>query len=389
MQNDQPQDNVGGEATFPRRGNHQPELHGLGPKAIVLVAMCVLAIVVLACFLSAKWHTQRVTGTQPDTDNYLREVSSVAFSPDGKRIAAGMIFSGGSGIEWEEHWVRVWDAATGHQDLALKGHTRSVTSVAFSPDGKRIASGSWDSTVKVWDATKRKEILTFKGHPDMVTCVAFSPDGKRIASGCWDCTVKVWDATSGAVSLTRKGHPYPVMTVAFSPDGKRIAASGAIDSNTIKVWDVATGQEILTLPDCSNSVTFSPDGKRIASAWTPEAVRFVDGVYSEDYGVAVWDAANGRKILTLKGHSESVGSVTFSLDGKRIASGSGDKTVKVWDATKGKEILTFKGHADNVTCVAFSPDGKRIASGGGDKTVKVWDASTGKEILTLRPHTSP
>jgi WD40 repeat protein len=333
VKNDQPEDNVDSEATLPRSGNHRPERSGFGLNAIVLVAMCVLAIVILAWFLWAKPHfpippldnywigdTHWDTGPEP---NYLREVSSVAFSPDGKRIAAGMIFSGGSGIEKEEHWLRVWNAATGHQELALKGHAASVTSVAFSPEGKRIASGSWDNTVKVWDATNGKEILTFKGQPDMVTCLAFSPDGKRIASGCWDRTVEVWDATSGAVSLTRKGHSYPVMCVAFSPDGKRIAASGAIDSNTIKVWDVATGQETLTLPDCADSVTFSPDGKRIASAMIPEIVKFRDGVFSNDYGVQVWDAAGGQKILTLKGHSRSVGGVAYSPDGKRIASGSG------------------------------------------------------------------
>jgi eukaryotic-like serine/threonine-protein kinase len=399
VKSDRTENNVDRAATSRGPGNLQAKRNRFGAKAIVLVSTCVLAVVILAWFLGASPHlpthpldtrwiadTDGGAGNQP---NYLRVVSSVAFSPDGKRIAAGMTFSGGSGIDKEEHWVRVWDAATGHQDLALKGHTASVTSVAFSPEGKRIASGSWDKTVKVWDATTGREILTFKGQPDMVTCVAFSPDGERIASGCWDRTVAVWNATSGAVSLTRQGHPYPVMCVAFSPDGKRIAASGAIDSNTIKVWDVASGREVLSLPDCADSVTFSPDGKRIASALTPDAVKFRDGVLSNDYGVQVWDAAGGQKILSLKGHSGSVGSVAYSPDGKRIASGSGDHTAKVWDATNGKEILTFRGHRGAVMCVAFSPDGKLIASGSEDKTVKVWDAANGQEILTLRPLTSP
>ena len=399
---DDTQKDGGGEASVPRPGNHQPQLNRFRRTATVGVAMCLIAVVVLACFLwaiqahptapldihgyrvrrpAALTDSHSVAGSHPDTDNYLREVSSVAFSPDGKRIAAGMIFSGGGGVEKEEHRVRVWDAATGRQDLALKGHTASVTSVSFSPDRKRLASASWDNTVKVWDVTKGNEVLTFKGHQDMVTSVAFSPDGTRIGSGCWDCTVKVWDSTSGAIYLARKGHPQPVSTVTFSPDGKRFAASGGTGGNTIKVWDTATGEEMLAIPVCSNHVTFSPDGQRIASA--RQANIRDDVVYSDDFGAALWDATNGNEILSFKGHTNVVSAVVFSPDGERIASASYDTTVKVWDARKGTEILTLSGHPDGMTSVAFSPDGKHIASGSGDKTVKVWDATTGGQVLML------
>jgi WD40 repeat protein len=291
-------------------------------------------------------------------------VTSVAFSPDGKRIASG------SG----DDSVKVWNATSGEVSLTLKGHTNHVTSVAFSPDGKRIASGSWDDTVKVWNATSGEASLTLKGHTGIVTSVAFSPDSKRIASGSEDKTVKVWDATSGEVSLTLKGHTNLVEGVAFSPDGKRIA-SGSLD-HTIKVWDAASGEMSLTLKghtDWVKSVAFSPDGHRIASG-------------SPDQTVKVWDAASGQEILTLKGHTFAVSSVAFSPDGKRIASGSGDKTVKVWDAASGQETLSLKGHTDWVTGVAFSPDGERIASGSSDQTVKVWDSASSQETLSLKGH---
>ena len=151
-------------------------------------------------------------------------VLSVAFSPDGKRIVSGS----------EDQTLKVWDATTGQETLTLKGHTGAVQSVAFSPDGKRIVSGSDDQTLKVWDATTGQETLTLKGHTGAVQSVAFSPDGKRIVSGSDDQTLKVWDATTGQETLTLKGHTGGVRSVAFSPDGKRIVSGS--DDQTLKVW---------------------------------------------------------------------------------------------------------------------------------------------------------
>jgi WD40 repeat protein len=235
--------------------------------------------------------------------------------------------------------------------------------VSFSPDGKRIVSGSVDNTLKVWDAQTGQETLTLKGHADDVNSVSFSPDGKRIVSGSDDETVKVWDAQTGQERLTLKGHSSTVTSVSFSPDGKRIV-SGSYD-NTLKVWDAQTGQETLTLKGHSDSVTsvsFSPDGKRIVSG-------------SDDKTLNVWDAQTGQETLALMGHSGAVLSVSFSPDGKRIVSGSYDNTLKVWDAHTGLATLTLKGHLQ-VYSVSFSPDGKRIASGSFDETVKVWDLDT-------------
>jgi len=277
-------------------------------------------------------------------------VWSVSFSPDGKRIVSGSV----------DDTLKVWDVETGQELLTLKGHSDYVMSVSFSPDGKRIVSGSGDNTLKVWDVETGERMLTLEGHSDYVMSVSFSPDGKRIVSGSYDDTLKVWNAETGQELLTLKGHSSDVWSVSFSPDGNRIV-SGSGD-NTLKVWDVETGQELLTLKghsDYVRSVSFSPDGNRIVSG-------------SGDNTLKVWDAETGQEMLTLKGHSDYVMSVSFSPNGKRIASGSLDKTVKIWDADTGELARTIDEHSGYVRSVSFSPDGKRIVSGSGDKTIKIW-----------------
>jgi WD40 repeat protein len=275
--------------------------------------------------------------------------------------------------------------------VTLRGYNREVYRACFSPDGKHLASASFDKTIKVWDSRSGQELLSFKGHTGYVFGVCFSPDGKRLASSSQDGTVKVWDAHSGQVLLALKGTDRgtgDVFDVCFSPDGRRLAACGGglltEPGGVVKVWDSRTGQQILSLQGYVGNirtVCFSPDGTRLASArgWD-------DLEKNQQFGeVKVWDARTGREVLSLKAHTGDVMSVCFSPDGKRLASDSGD-AVRVWDAQTGQELLTLKGHSMRVTSVCYSPDGKRLASASWDGTVKVWDAQTGQELLTLKGH---
>jgi len=290
-------------------------------------------------------------------------VWSVAFSPDGTRLASAS----------EDGAVKLWDAATGQVVRTLTGHKEGVRCVAFSPDGTRLASASMDRTVKLWDVATGQGVHTFTGHADAVLSVAFDPNGKRLASASWDKTVKLWDAATGREIGIFKGHTDEVNGVAVSPDGTRLA-SASMD-RTVKLWDVATGRPIHTLPGHTGTVwavAFSPDGKRLASAE-------VDGT------VKVWDATTGQGERTIMPLGQVYG-MAFSPDGK-LASASADQTVKAWDAATGQVIRTLKGHTDGVYGVAFSPDGTRLASASGDGTIKLWSATSAPEgrNFDLRP----
>ncbi len=288
-------------------------------------------------------------------------VQGVAFSPGGRRIASG----------GQDRTVRVWDVVGGAEVLCLRGHEKEVSGVAFSPDGRRLASGSGDGTVRVWDAESGAEALCLRGHEAGVSTVAFSPDGRRLASGSYDQTVRVWGAATGAESLCLRGHKDGVSGVAFSPDGRRLTSgSGA---GTL-VWDAESGGELRCLRE-ARGVAFSPDGARLAS-----------GSWLLDCTVRVWDAESGAELRCLRGHKDWVSSVAFSADGGRVVSGALDGTVRVWDAVTGAEVRCLRGHEGTVSGVAFSPDGRRLASGSWDGTVRVWDAAGGAELRHLRGH---
>jgi Flp pilus assembly protein TadD/uncharacterized protein with WD repeat len=227
--------------------------------------------------------------------------------------------------------VRLWDGRTGAEGTILRGHTGLVTSVAFSPDGARLASASFDQTVRLWDGRTGAEGPVLRRHTIGVLSVAFSPDGARLASGSHDQTVRLWDARIGAERPLLRGHIGLVTSVAFSPDRSRLASGSA------------------------------------------------------DQTVRLWDARTGTQGAVLRGHTERVNAVAFSPDGTSLASGSDDKTVRLWDARTGAEGPILRGHTFSVTSVAFSPDGARLVSRDNGGNQLVWDPRAGTLLKDEAP----
>ena len=288
-------------------------------------------------------------------------VSSVAFAPDGKIVATGS----------RDGSIKLWDPGERREIGVLEGSGNPVLSVAFAPDGRMVAAGSRDGTAQLWDTTTRKKLGTLEGKGADVFAIAFAPDGKILATGSKDGGVTLWDVETQTQLASLPGHKRDVYTVAFSSDGKTLATGSQDD--TVKLWDVGSRQEVATLAgkgDDVHALTFSPDGALLATG-------------SKDGTVKLWNVAGRKEVANLEGTGRDVYTVAFTPDGQMLAAGTRDGAIRVWNVATRKVLKTLKGHGDAVLSAAFAPQGEMLVTGSRDRTAKLWRLDTGSEQITL------
>lgn len=342
---------------------------------------------------------------------------SVAWSKDGSRV-----FSGGM-----DGRLKAWPSTAQPEASVLRGHAGSVLRLAFSPDGKRVASsggqseselppnGSLDASLRVWDLQTHSEVLLLAGHENAVFGLAWSPDGKYIASGGKDKTVRLWDSRTGTSVRVLTNQEDIVQCVAFSPDSKLLAA---VAGKSVTVWEPAGGAERQKLRDIDTlrSVAFSPDGRLLATGSQTGNLRILDVLSGKEHRtiatgsdlngawfspdsrtvatahangtILLWDVAEGTQVAAMTGPQRSVQWIDFSPDGRRIAAGTTDMMLKIWDVESATEVYAIRAHNAPVTCVKFSPDGNDIATCGQDSLIKIWETApqaTSSEAVSSRP----
>ncbi|SPF35997.1 conserved hypothetical protein [Candidatus Sulfopaludibacter sp. SbA4] len=290
--------------------------------------------------------------------HHQAEVCCAAFSPDGRRVVTA---------SWD-HTAQVWEADTGKPVGAPLQHQDKVNSAAFSPDGRRVVTASDDKTARVWEAGSGKPVGAPLRHQNSVVSAAFSPDGRRVVTASEDRTAQVWEAETGKPVGAPLRHQEEVNSAVFSPDGRRVVT--ASDDKTAQVWEADTGRPVgptLRHQATVFSAAFSPDGRRVVTA-------------SEDHTARVWEADTGKPVNAPLQHQEAVYTAAFSPDGRRVVTASEDDTARVWEADTGKPLSAPLQHQDKVISAAFSPNGRLVVTASDDHTAQVWEADTGKPV---------
>ncbi|HOT51337.1 MAG TPA: WD40 repeat domain-containing protein, partial [Candidatus Hydrogenedentes bacterium] len=373
-------------------------------------------------------------------------IGALAFTTDG-----GCVVTASS-----DRTAKTWDAANGRELETLRGHNGAIMDLSIADSGERLATTSYDGTTKIWDigadrrlydmtaaaycaakgqlagavgneailwdAQTGREIMHFAGHAAKIYQLAVSPDGARLATAAGETAdgrhfdlIRVWDTASGKALHALEAKGQKVMQLRFDPLGARLAVRAG---NVLQVWDMATGEERLSVPEALG-FAFSDDGSLFCAGTSQGDVTVYDAAMKERFRVKTeaafgvtlafspdgqsligssdvlagdsyeghlhfWSAADGRPIRAIKAHKGHVAYIAYAPDGRVFATAGADKLAKVWEAESGNELLTLSGHASEVASVAFTPNGQRIATASADGTFKLWERDTGREILTLQ-----
>jgi WD40 repeat protein len=319
-------------------------------RKLILMSLALLGVMI-ALILTRKTDPGEEDISCTTLEGFGKPVNALAFSPDGKTLATGDGWLDGTGA------VRLWDVNTGTEQVSISQFPNAIFSLAFSPDGRTLAIGCYDGVVRLRDLLLGQGSCALPNSEGRPYKVAFSPDGRVLATWGFKCLQLRDLSTSQQQTIQDVLGP-----VAFGADGHNLALARFFSAT---IGNPLTGQEIFTLASdkyAAWSIVFSPDGRTVAAG-------------GHDGTVTLWDANSGEERVTIRGHLDQVNVVAFSADGKTLASGGLDGTVKLWGVTMGEELACLQGHNRSVTALAFTPDNRKIASASHDQTVRIWHLS--------------